>query len=127
MMLRSRLKKILKERGITAYRLAKDLDIDRGQLSRFLNRKGSLSLKKLVQIAHYLGYEITMGKEDKTKNIRSSQKLAERKIEEIIDDFEKKHDLYVRDISFSAGKVTLQAERGTIGTKNKSGRYSSDS
>lgn len=126
-MLRSRLKKTLKDRGITAYRLGKDLNINRGQLSRFFNREGSISLKKLEQIAHYLGYEITMGKEDKTKNIKSSQKLAEGKIEEIIEEFEEKHDVYVRDISFSAGKVTLQAERGTIGTKNKSRSYSSDS
>lgn len=115
MMLRSRLKKTLKDRGITAYRLAKDLNIDRGQLSRFFNGKGGLSLKKLEQIAHYLGYEITMGRKDKTKNIKSSQKLAEGKIEEIIEEFETRYEVYLRDITYDAGKVKLTYEEGTIG------------
>jgi len=57
-MVRNRLREILQREKVTVYRLYKELGIDQGQLSRFFNRQESLSLKKLEQIAEYLGYDI---------------------------------------------------------------------
>ena len=93
-MLRDRLKEILKEKGIKSYRLGKDLGIDHGQLSRFLNGKGTLSLKKLEKIAGYLECEVTLdkalGKEDKTKGLTPLEKerIAEDKIQKAIEQSE---------------------------------------
>jgi transcriptional regulator with XRE-family HTH domain len=57
-MMRNCLKDILKREKVTAYRLWKDLGIDKGQLSRFFHGKQNISLEKLEQIAKYLGYKI---------------------------------------------------------------------
>ena len=57
-MVENRLREILTREKVTAYRLSKDLGIDEGQLSKFLNGKINISLKKLEQIADYLGYDI---------------------------------------------------------------------
>lgn len=54
----NRLKHIMIREKVTAYRLCKDLDIDKAQLSRFLNGEASISLKKLEKVAEYLGYDI---------------------------------------------------------------------
>jgi transcriptional regulator with XRE-family HTH domain len=61
-MLGARLKGILKAEDISAYRLSKDLNIDQGQLSRYFNAKGSISIKKFERILDHLGYEITLKK-----------------------------------------------------------------
>lgn len=58
----NRLREVLKREQVTAYRLSKDLGIDEGQLSKFLNGKINISLKKLEQIADYLGYDIQLVK-----------------------------------------------------------------
>ena len=58
----NRLKDILKREKVSAYRLHKDLGLDKGYLSRFLNEKRDISLKKLELIADYLGYDITFVK-----------------------------------------------------------------
>jgi len=57
-MVENRLREILKREKVTAYRLHKDLGLDKGQLSRFFSGKQNISLKKLEQIADYLGYDI---------------------------------------------------------------------
>ncbi|HPQ44630.1 MAG TPA: helix-turn-helix transcriptional regulator [Syntrophales bacterium] len=61
-MVENRLREVLKREQVTAYRLSKDLGIDEGQLSKFLNGKINISLKKLEQIADYLGYDIQLVK-----------------------------------------------------------------
>jgi len=61
-MVGNRLRDILKEEGVTAYRLCMDLGIDQGQLSRFFKGVNNISLDKLEQIADYLGYDITFVK-----------------------------------------------------------------
>lgn len=48
------LKSLLDEKGITAYRLAVDLNIDRGLLSKIVNNKRQPSLNMLQKIADYL-------------------------------------------------------------------------
>lgn len=58
----NRLKNIMEREGVTAYRLWKDLHVDQGQLSRFLHGEESISLKRLEQIADYLGYDLTLVK-----------------------------------------------------------------
>jgi len=58
----NRLLEILAREKITAYRVAKDLGIDRGQLSRFLNGKVNISLNLMEQVADYLGYDLLLVK-----------------------------------------------------------------
>jgi len=66
-MMGNRLREVLNKEGVTAYRLQKALGVDRGQLSRFLNNQVDISLKKLVQIADYLGYDLVLVKRSKPK------------------------------------------------------------
>jgi transcriptional regulator with XRE-family HTH domain len=66
-MMGNRLREILKRENITAYRVAKDLGIDRGQLSRFLNGKVNISLNLVEQIAEYLGYDLLLVKRPSRK------------------------------------------------------------
>ncbi|MBN2180137.1 MAG: helix-turn-helix transcriptional regulator [Deltaproteobacteria bacterium] len=61
-MVANRLREILKREKVTAYRLSKDLGIDESQLSKFLGGKVNISLRKLEQIADYLGYDIQLVK-----------------------------------------------------------------
>ena len=57
-MMGNRLKDIVEREKVTAYRLWKDLGIDQGQLSKFFQGEANVSLKKLEQIADYLGYDL---------------------------------------------------------------------
>lgn len=57
-MMGNRLKNIMRREKVSAYRLSKDLEIDKGNLSKFLNGKANYSLEKLALIADYLGYDI---------------------------------------------------------------------
>lgn len=54
----NRLREILNREGVKANWVCRALDIDRGQLSRFLAGRTNISLRKLEQIAQYLGYDI---------------------------------------------------------------------
>jgi transcriptional regulator with XRE-family HTH domain len=58
----NRLKDILTREGVSAYRICKDLGLDKGQLSRFLNGKSNLTLAKIERIADYLGYDLQLVK-----------------------------------------------------------------
>ena len=66
-MMGDRLREVLKREGVTAYRLSKDLGIDKGMLSRFFHGKQNLSLPKLEQIAEYLGYDIQFVKRKRSR------------------------------------------------------------
>jgi transcriptional regulator with XRE-family HTH domain len=66
-MMGNRLKYIMEREGVTAYRLSKELGLDKGQLSRFLNGKSSFSLIKLEQIANYLGYDVEFVKRKRSR------------------------------------------------------------
>jgi transcriptional regulator with XRE-family HTH domain len=66
-MVGNRLREVLKGEGVTAYRLWKDLGIDQGMLSRFFRGKQNLSLRKLEQIADYLGYDIQFVKRKRSR------------------------------------------------------------
>jgi len=57
-MMGNRLKDIIGREKISAYRISKDLGLDKGHLSKFLNGKAEYSVKKLTIIADYLGYDI---------------------------------------------------------------------
>jgi transcriptional regulator with XRE-family HTH domain len=61
-MMGNRLKDILTREGVSAYRVCKDLGLDKGQLSRFLNGKSNLTLIKIERIDDYLGYDLQMVK-----------------------------------------------------------------
>jgi len=55
---------------VSAYRISKDLGLDKGHLSRFLNGKAEYSMKKLTLIADYLGYDIAFVKRTPSKKGR---------------------------------------------------------
>jgi transcriptional regulator with XRE-family HTH domain len=61
-MMGNRLKEVLEKEGITAYRLCKDLGIDRGQLSKFFSGKVNISMEMMEQIANHLGYDLVLVK-----------------------------------------------------------------
>ncbi len=61
-MMGNRLKDIMEREKISAYRISKDLGLDKGHLSRVLNGKAEYSVKKFEQIADYLGYDIEIVK-----------------------------------------------------------------
>lgn len=69
-MMGNRLKDIMGREKISAYRLSKDLELDKGHLSRFLNGKAEYSVKKLTIIADYLGYDIELVKRKPSKKGR---------------------------------------------------------
>ena len=69
-MMGNRLKDIMRREKISAYRLSKDLELDKGHLSRFLNGKAEYSVKKLTIIADYLGYDIELVKRKPSKKGR---------------------------------------------------------
>lgn len=56
-MMGNHLKDIIGREKVSDYRLSKDLGLDKGHLSNFLNGKAEYSLKKLTIIADYLGYD----------------------------------------------------------------------
>jgi transcriptional regulator with XRE-family HTH domain len=118
-MLRRRLKEIMKKKGVSSYEIEKKLGIDQSTLSRFFKREINLSLEKLEQILQYLDYEITLGEalgRDKKKHMKPVE-IAELKIEGIIEEFETGNEVYVRDVSFGAGKVKVTYEEGTVGRR----------
>lgn len=57
-MMGNRLKDIMEREQVTAYRLCKDLGLDKGQVSRFLHGKQNLALDKVERVADYLGYDL---------------------------------------------------------------------
>ena len=57
-MMGNRLKDIMEREQVSAYRLCKDLGLDKGQVSRFLNGKQNLALDKVEKVADYLGYDL---------------------------------------------------------------------
>jgi transcriptional regulator with XRE-family HTH domain len=69
-MMGNRLKNIIEREKISAYRLSKDLGLDKGHLSRVLNGKAQYSLEKLTIIADYLGYDIEFVKRKPSKKGR---------------------------------------------------------
>ena len=48
--------------GQTRYRIAKETGIDHAVISRFMNKKGRLSLSNLDALADYLGWTVTTTK-----------------------------------------------------------------
>ena len=132
-MLRDRLKGVLKQKKVSGYRLWKELKVNQGQLSRFLNGKGSISLKNLERIARYLGCEITIlggdervsaspGKKETKREDRGKGKDAseearnvEGRIAEIVTAFEDEYQVIVKGIDAIGGRVKLSYGGGTVG------------
>ncbi len=66
-MMGNRLREVLIRERVTAYRLWKDLGIDRSQLSKFFHGKVNISLEMLEQIADYLGYDLLLVKRNRSR------------------------------------------------------------
>lgn len=62
-----KLEELLKERGITAYRLAKDLEMSPMVFSDLKNGKSKPKVDKLKKIADYFGVAIEYFLEEKEK------------------------------------------------------------
>jgi hypothetical protein len=59
------IKAIMDEKGVTAYKVNKDVGIDQGALSRFFAGARGLSAKNLAALLDYLGYELGVRKKRK--------------------------------------------------------------
>jgi len=66
----NRLKDIIEREKISAYRISKDLGLDKGHLSKVLNGKAEYSIERLTMIADYLGYDIEFVKRKPSKKGR---------------------------------------------------------
>jgi transcriptional regulator with XRE-family HTH domain len=53
--------------SLTCYEISKRSGVDEGSLSRFVNRKGSLSLKSIELLAPVLGLEVVIRRKAKKK------------------------------------------------------------
>jgi plasmid maintenance system antidote protein VapI len=53
------LRHLIVNSGETTYRISQATKIERATLSRFLNRKGGLSMPNLDKLGKYLGWTIT--------------------------------------------------------------------
>jgi transcriptional regulator with XRE-family HTH domain len=69
-MMGNRLKDIIEREKISAYRISKDLGLDKGHLSKVLNGKAEYSIERLTMIADYLGYDIELVKRKPSKKGR---------------------------------------------------------
>lgn len=58
MELQEQIRTLIKSKGISPYKISKDLNISEAQLSKFFNYKVNLSLGKLINIVEYLECEI---------------------------------------------------------------------
>jgi transcriptional regulator with XRE-family HTH domain len=63
----SELKEILNRRGITSYRLAKELDIGQSYLSRLFKNRFNPSYELVKNIAEKLGYDLRLVKKQSQK------------------------------------------------------------
>jgi len=64
------LKDIIGREKVSAYRISKDLGLDKGHLSKVLNGKAEYSIERLTMIADYLGYDIAFVKRKPSKKGR---------------------------------------------------------
>jgi len=69
-MMGNRLKDIMRREKVSAYRLSKDLGLDKGHLSKVLNGKAEYSIERFIMIADYLGYDIKFVKRTPSKKGR---------------------------------------------------------
>lgn len=65
-MFAERFNDLLKQKGITAYRVAKDCDISQGTMNMYKNGKRIPGKKSLLKMADYLGVSVDylLGRED---------------------------------------------------------------
>jgi hypothetical protein len=60
------LRKLVRESGISHYRIRMDTGLDRAVISRFVNGKAFLSVEALDTLADYLGWKTVADKRKKT-------------------------------------------------------------
>ena len=66
--LSDQLREAVSNAGVTRYRMAQDLDITEGQLSRFVHGDCGLSIRSIDMLGEYLGLRIVAeGQEKKAK------------------------------------------------------------
>jgi len=59
------LRQVIKKEGVTIYRIAKAIGVDRGSLYRALRDEGNPEGRTIEKILTYLGYEIKLVKSTK--------------------------------------------------------------
>jgi DNA-binding phage protein len=74
------IKRLLKEKGISVYKLAEDLGVANESLYRSLSNGANPEWKRIKQILDYLDYEIVLKPKRKEVNrIKSNRSLSRRK------------------------------------------------
>ncbi len=56
----NQIRKVIESSDVSRYRIAKDVGIDQGQMSRLMNGQSSLSLEALERLCDYLDLEIVI-------------------------------------------------------------------
>jgi transcriptional regulator with XRE-family HTH domain len=51
-------RQLIRDAGQTTYRIAKECEIEKANLSRFMNKKAGLSMRNLDKLARYLNWTI---------------------------------------------------------------------
>lgn len=69
-MVRDRLIEVLKKEEVSAYRICKQLGIDKGAMSKFLRGLDCLSIRKIEKVADHLGYDISFVKKKPRKGMK---------------------------------------------------------
>ena len=61
------IRKAIKDSGKTCYRISQETDIAEAALSRFMNRKGGLSMAALDRLAECIGLRAVLSEKSKSK------------------------------------------------------------
>lgn len=64
------IRQVVEESGETPHTIAKGSGVDKGQLSRLLNRRRAISIETAERLLDYLGLEIVIQPKRRRKTIR---------------------------------------------------------
>jgi transcriptional regulator with XRE-family HTH domain len=71
--LSDQLRRAVKDCGMTRYRICQLIDMEEGQMSRFMSGKGGMSLARLDRLADCLGLELVARSQPQTKAARAKR------------------------------------------------------
>ena len=70
--IQAEIRKMMKERNVSFYGMAKAIGVDRGSLHKSLKDGSNLELKTMMKVLDYLGYEIRFIK-SRRKEVKSGK------------------------------------------------------
>jgi DNA-binding phage protein len=76
--IQAEIRKMMKERNVSFYGMAKAIGVDRGSLYKSLKDGSNLELNTMLRVLNYLGYEIRFVK-SKRKEVKPSKPSRSKK------------------------------------------------